>query len=238
MKQTQKMTLIQEGRELTNAVWKVTEGGLAHELRIVAVGLELSGSDNTRSFLWAEIREVSFPAAFSVSIVEDSGHAITLGFISATEQREFRATLDESVPEGDQMPGESAPIVEKRETRSATPPAMLLSLHVAPGRTIVENLGLVTSHTVISRNAISDFGSDLKNTFGGNLGGIEKAIQSGIDESMLRLQRAGRAKGADTVLGVSLAIESVTDKAQAIVMSGTAVRTILNVEESGSSQPR
>lgn len=222
---------------LTDAIWNVTEGGMAHELRIVSVGLELAGSDNTRSFPWSEIREVSFPASFSVSIIEASGQAVTLGFISTSEQREFRATLEESAPDDNQVAGESAPIVEKREPRSATPPAVLLSLHEVPGRTIVESFGLVTSHTVISRNAISDFGSDLKNTFGGNLGGMEKAIQSGIDESAIRLQRAGRARGADTVLGVTLAIESVSDKAQAIVMSGTAVRTIRNAEESGISGP-
>src|SRR4051794_24665095 len=47
-----------------------------------------------------------------------------------------------------------------------------------PGREIAEALGVVSGSCVMSRNVLSDVGSDFKSTFGGTLEGVEKALES------------------------------------------------------------
>jgi uncharacterized protein YbjQ (UPF0145 family) len=72
---------------------------------------------------------------------------------------------------------------------------------------------------------LSDLGSDITSAFGGNLGGIEKAISVCIEQVRHRMYVEVENLGADAVIGLAVHLETVSDKAQAILMSGTAVRS-------------
>ena len=107
----------------------------------------------------------------------------------------------------------------------SVPPVPLLTIPHVPGREIVEVRGLVSACTVMSRHVFSDIGSDFRSIGGGNLGGIERAIGDAIEQARQRLYVQAYLAGADTVIGVSVGLETVADKAQAVVITGTAVRT-------------
>ena len=106
-----------------------------------------------------------------------------------------------------------------------TAPAVpLLTTSTFPGREVTEVVGLVTATAVMSRNFVSDWGSDIVNAFGGNLEGIEHSISVCVEQVRERLYEKVEALGADAVIGLSVSLETVADKAQAVLMSGTAVR--------------
>jgi uncharacterized protein YbjQ (UPF0145 family) len=86
----------------------------------------------------------------------------------------------------------------------------------------------------MSRNVFSDVGSDIASVFGGNLEGIEKAISLCIEQVQQRMYEQARSVGADSVVGLSLRLDTVSDKAQAILMSGTAVRSRPGAQEMSS----
>ena len=111
-------------------------------------------------------------------------------------------------------------------TRPAAAPAVpLLTLPSFPGREVVEVLGHVMAHPVMSRDFLSDAGSDLASTFGGRLEGMETAISLAAEEARRQLHEQAARVGADAVIGLAVSVESVSAKAQAVLMSGTAVRT-------------
>jgi uncharacterized protein YbjQ (UPF0145 family) len=70
----------------------------------------------------------------------------------------------------------------------------------------------------------SDLGSDISSVVGGNLEGVEKAITKGLDQVRLRMYQQVEIVGGNCVVGLSVQVESVADKAQAIILAGTAVR--------------
>jgi uncharacterized protein YbjQ (UPF0145 family) len=118
--------------------------------------------------------------------------------------------------------------------RTPAPAVPLLTIPTIPGRDIVDVLGLVTASAVMSRNVFSDVGSDIASVFGGNLEGIEKAISLCIEQVQQRMYEQARSVGADSVVGLSLRLDTVSDKAQAILMSGTAVRSRPGAQEASS----
>jgi uncharacterized protein YbjQ (UPF0145 family) len=120
--------------------------------------------------------------------------------------------------------------------RTPAPAVPLLTIPTIPGRDIVDVLGLVTASAVMSRNVFSDIGSDIVSVFGGNLEGIEKAISLCIEQVQQRMYERARSVGADSVVGLSLRLETVSDKAQAILMSGTAVRSHPCAQEVSSAR--
>ena len=91
------------------------------------------------------------------------------------------------------------------------------------GHRIAAQLGVVTGFAVMSRNVFSDAGSDLQSAFGGRLGGIEQAIRTGHEAAERSLSQQARRLGADAVVGVRVSVETVADKAQMVLLAGTAV---------------
>ena len=65
---------------------------------------------------------------------------------------------------------------------------------------------------MLSRNFISDFGSDLKNVLGGSLGGMETAVETAFGSAQESLSRKASALGTDAVIGLQLQLESVSDR--------------------------
>lgn len=148
------------------------------------------------------------------------------GGIRTKDGRElhFQAYTDEAHTAFMQAVATTAGVDAPIPTNSAAPPVPLLTLPHVPGAEVSEALGLVTALSVISRNALSDLGSDLMSTFGGNLGGVEKAIGSAVEQAKVSLYRRARDMQADAIIGVHMGLESVADKAQAVLITGTAVR--------------
>lgn len=106
----------------------------------------------------------------------------------------------------------------------SSPEVPLLTTPTFPGREVAEVVGLVTATAVMSRNFVSDWGSDIVSAFGGNLEGVERSISSCVQQVRERLYEQVEALEADAVIGLSVSLETVADKAQAVLMSGTAVR--------------
>lgn len=91
------------------------------------------------------------------------------------------------------------------------------------GRSITQVLGVVSGSCVMSRNSFSDFGSEVKSGFGGRLGGIEKAVRMSQVAALEDLERQAHGLGADAVVGIQLSVQTVADKAQLVMLMGTAV---------------
>lgn len=109
--------------------------------------------------------------------------------------------------------------------RAAAPPVPLLTIADLPGQEIAEVCGLVATWSVMSRNMFSDFGSDVHSLVGGNLGGVETAIGKAVSEVRAKAYLEAQRLGADAIVGVRMDLQTVSDKAQAIMLTGTAVRS-------------
>jgi uncharacterized protein YbjQ (UPF0145 family) len=96
------------------------------------------------------------------------------------------------------------------------------------GHRVSADLGIVSGFSVMSRNMLSDLGSDLQSAFGGRLGGIEEAIRTGHREAEQSLSDHARTLEADGIVGVRVTVETVADKAQMVLLTGTAVKLVVN----------
>jgi uncharacterized protein YbjQ (UPF0145 family) len=114
--------------------------------------------------------------------------------------------------------------VSAAEARSAAAARMLMTTtHDVPGRQILGVITVVSGACVMSRNMLSDFGSDFTSAFGGALGGIEKAIETARRNAMSHLEEAAKEYGADAVIAIDTSVQTVSDKAQLVMLTGTAV---------------
>lgn len=119
------------------------------------------------------------------------------------------------------------------KARAAAASGMLMTTtHVVPGREITNVITVVSGACVMSRNFVSDIGSDLVSAFGGALGGIEKAVETARQTAMGRLEEAAQLYDADAVIAIDTSVQTVSDKAQLVMLTGTAV-TLARVQETG-----
>lgn len=216
------MNDVAEPNATTGPVWAVTRNGQPHSLRISTEGISLGGPE-PQAWPWVDIASVEFPTSFSREIVSSSGAVVALGFTGRESQAAFRTALQTQTRE---LEGDVVDLLTTSAPGARPKPVTLVMMHHVHNRVVVEQFGLISTHTVMSRNAISDFGSDIKNAFGGQLQGMETAIERGLKTTQERLQQHAASRlGADAVVDVSVSIESVSDKAQSVFMTGTAVRT-------------
>lgn len=103
------------------------------------------------------------------------------------------------------------------------PPDRVVTAPTHPAVPNPRPLGLVYGRVVISRNFMSDFGSDLSSMTGGRLGGIERAIDSGLGQATRRIRARAAELGAHAVIGIDVSVQTVADKAQLVLLVGTAV---------------
>jgi uncharacterized protein YbjQ (UPF0145 family) len=132
------------------------------------------------------------------------------------------------VAERDEAEGKGAPRKVRRLLLCTTPSV--------PGREIVNVVSIVSGQCVMSRQVFSDIGSDTKNVFGGRLRGIEKAVERARVAAQDALESAARVLGADAVVGIDTSVQTVTDKAQLVLMVGTAV-TLGSIATPETSSP-
>lgn len=87
-----------------------------------------------------------------------------------------------------------------------------------------EVLGEVFGVTTQSRNAISDFGAQLKNITGGEIRSYTKMLEKARLQALDRLQEAAQDKGTDAVVMMRFDSGSIGQDMQSVVAYGTAVR--------------
>jgi uncharacterized protein YbjQ (UPF0145 family) len=94
----------------------------------------------------------------------------------------------------------------------------------APGREIVETLGLVSANAVRARNIGRDILAGLKNITGGEIGAYRELLVQSRNEALERLEEEATALGADAVVGLRMATAEIVQGAAEILVYGTAVR--------------
>lgn len=199
------------------ASWQVHARGERTSLTLNDDGIRLGGRQS-QEWSWSVISSVEFPNAFSAKISASGSDPVQVGFAGRAEQREFAQSFAR-VASNSKGPASHLP------APAAVGVLPLLTISEVPGRVVTQSLGLVTATCVMSRGYFSDVGSDLKSVFGGNLAGMEKAIAQAVADARSKLERSARELGADAVVGVSIDIAAVADKAEAVLAAGTAVRT-------------
>jgi len=101
---------------------------------------------------------------------------------------------------------------------------LMTTTDAAPGREIVETLGLVSANAVRARNIGRDILAGLKNITGGEIGAYRELLLESRNEALQRLEEEARALGADAVVGLRMATAEVMQGAAEILVYGTAVR--------------
>ncbi|QDI89657.1 YbjQ family protein [Candidatus Nitrosopumilus sp. SW] len=96
------------------------------------------------------------------------------------------------------------------------------------GREIVAYLGIVSGQTAIGLMFLKDWVMGLSDTFGGRSGIMERNFRTAKDEAIKQMTEDARRMGANAVVGVNVAFNSVEGKNKQMLMviaTGTAVIT-------------
>ena len=93
-----------------------------------------------------------------------------------------------------------------------------------PGYEVTEVFGEVFGLTVRSRNAVSQLGSVLRSTFGGELKGMTQALTDSRHQVMQRMVAEAEAKGANAILAMRFDTSEIGSSWTEICAYGTAVK--------------
>lgn len=102
---------------------------------------------------------------------------------------------------------------------------ILCNTETLPGKTIIEQLGLVQGSTVRAKHLGRDIMAGLKNIVGGELVGYTELLEDARKEATARMIEDAKAKGANAIVNVRFSTTSVTQGAAELFAYGTAVRT-------------
>ena len=94
------------------------------------------------------------------------------------------------------------------------------------GKRIVRYLGVVTGETIIGANVFRDFLAGVRDFFGGRSASYEAVLREAKDTALEEMARQAEALGANAVVGIDLAYETVGGSGSMLMVtcSGTAVR--------------
>lgn len=101
---------------------------------------------------------------------------------------------------------------------------ILTNIEQIPGKTIIENYGLVTGNTVRAKNVGRDLAAGLKNLVGGELKGYTELLGEARQEAIDRMTEQAEAQGANAVINVRFSTSAVAQGAAELYVYGTAVR--------------
>ena len=101
---------------------------------------------------------------------------------------------------------------------------LLLNIDYAPGREIVEALGIVKGTTVQSKNVGRDFMAGMKTLVGGEIVGYTEMLTEARQIATKRMVDEAERLGADAVINIRFSSSSVMQGAAEVVAYGTAVR--------------
>lgn len=97
----------------------------------------------------------------------------------------------------------------------------------APGREIIESVGIVSGEAVLGVNVFRDLFAGIRDIFGGRSGGYQKALAEARDHAMADMKAAASEIGADAIIGIDIDYEAIDTQKGAMLMvscNGTAVR--------------
>lgn len=87
-----------------------------------------------------------------------------------------------------------------------------------------ELLGIVTGSTIQSKNAIHDFGAEMKSIFGGELRSYTNLMEQSRRQAQERMVAEAQKLGADAIIGVRFTTSAIMAQASEVLMYGTAIR--------------
>jgi uncharacterized protein YbjQ (UPF0145 family) len=103
-------------------------------------------------------------------------------------------------------------------------------LRTFPGGREPEAGELVTGATVVANDYFKTWAASIRNIFGGEVRGLERLLERGRRESMVRMLAEARALGANAVYNVRIDTSSIAGKRAGaaagveVLVSGTAVK--------------
>jgi len=100
----------------------------------------------------------------------------------------------------------------------------ITTLNEIPGKTIVENLGVVKGNTVRARNIGRDIGAAFKSIVGGEIKTYTEMIHQSREEAINRMINQAVDLNADAIVGVRFMTSMVMQGAAEMLAYGTAVK--------------
>jgi uncharacterized protein YbjQ (UPF0145 family) len=101
---------------------------------------------------------------------------------------------------------------------------IITNIEQIPGKTIIQELGLVQGSTVRGKHIGKDIGAFFKGLVGGEIKGYSELLVEGREEAIERMTKEAEALGADAVVNVRMATSSITGGAAEMMVYGTAVK--------------
>ena len=101
---------------------------------------------------------------------------------------------------------------------------IITNIDQVPGRTIIEECGLVQASTVRGKHIGKDIGAFFKGLVGGEIKGYSELLVEGREEAIERMTKNAESLAADAVVNVRMTTSSITGGAVEIMAYGTAVK--------------
>jgi uncharacterized protein YbjQ (UPF0145 family) len=101
---------------------------------------------------------------------------------------------------------------------------IITNIDQVPGRTFIEELGLVQGSTVRGKHVGKDIGAFFKGLVGGEIKGYSELLVEGREEAIDRMTKAAEVLSADAIVNVRMTTSSITGGAVEIMAYGTAVK--------------
>jgi uncharacterized protein YbjQ (UPF0145 family) len=101
---------------------------------------------------------------------------------------------------------------------------ILTNTETIPGRTIVQQLGLVQGSTIRAKHVGRDIMAGLKNIVGGELKGYTELMKEARQQATDRMIEQATQLGANAVVNVRFSTSSVAQGASEMLAYGTAVK--------------
>jgi uncharacterized protein YbjQ (UPF0145 family) len=101
---------------------------------------------------------------------------------------------------------------------------IITNIDQVPGRTIIEELGLVQGSTVRGKHVGKDIGAFFKGLVGGEIKGYSELLVEGREEAIERMTKNAELLHADAVVNIRMTTSSITGGAVEIMAYGTAVK--------------
>ena len=101
---------------------------------------------------------------------------------------------------------------------------IITNIDQVPGRTIIQEHGLVQGSTVRGKHVGKDVGAFFKGLVGGEIKGYSELLVEGREEAIDRMTKSAESLGADAVINVRMTTSSITGGAVEIMAYGTAVK--------------
>lgn len=101
---------------------------------------------------------------------------------------------------------------------------IIINIDQVPGRTIIEELGLVQGSTVRGKHIGKDIGAFFKGLVGGEIKGYSELLVEGREEAIERMTNNAALLSADAVVNIRMTTSSITGGAVEIMAYGTAVK--------------